>query len=195
MKQNIEKGKIIAFCGIDGSGKSTQLRLVRDYLSEKAKVLVAKMSYSPLNQMGDSKLFDLILKGYSGLKIISYYYNLQYKDVFNYDYILCDRHLLCYLAYAYAYDVPHLDIVRDLLFMVDDPDLTFYFDVPVSVSMDRISKRTFRDRNENFDTLTKAKQGYEYTMGIFDNVYRIDGTLSVNEEFEEVVDKIRLLKR
>ena len=195
MKQENEKAKIIAFCGIDGSGKSTQLKLVRDYLSKDAKVLVAKMSYSPLNRMGDNKIFDLALKGYSGLKIISYYYDLQHKDVFNYDYILCDRHLLCYLAYAYAYDVPHLDIVRNLLFMVDDPDLTFYFDVPVSVSMDRISKRTFIDRNENVDTLTKAKQGYEYTMGIFDNVYRIDGMLSVEEEFEEVVDKIHLLKR
>ena len=195
MKQDRKKGKIIAFCGIDGSGKSTQLRLVRDYLSENAKVLVAKINYSPLNKMGDNRLFDLALKGYSGLKIIAYYHDLQQKDVFNYDYILCDRHLLCYLAYAYAYDVSHLDMVRKLLFMVDDPDLTFYFDVPVSVAMDRISKRSFRDKNENVDTLTKAKKGYEYTMGIFDNVYRINGTDSIDKEFEMVVDKIRLLKR
>ena len=74
MKQENEKAKIIAFCGIDGSGKSTQLKLVRDYLSKDAKVLVAKMSYSPLNRMGDNKIFDLALKGYSGLRIISYYY-------------------------------------------------------------------------------------------------------------------------
>lgn len=195
MKQVNRKAKIIAFCGIDGSGKSTQLRLIRDYLSKEAKVMVAKLEYSPLNQMGDNKILDLALKGYSGLKIISYYYGLQHKDAFNYDYILCDRHLLCYLAYAYAYNVPRLDIVRNLLFMVDDPDLTFYFDVPVSVAMNRISKRPFRDRNENVNTLTKAKQGYEYTMGIFNNVYQINGMLSVDEEFEKEVDKIRLLKR
>lgn len=189
-----KKAKIIAFCGIDGSGKSTQLKLTKDYLSKDAKVMVAKLNYSPLNKMGDSKIFDLVLKGYSGLKIISYYYNLQHVDAFNYDYILCDRHLLCYLAYAYAYKVPRLDIVRNLLFMVDDPDLTLYFDVPVNVSLNRISKRSFRDRNENFKTLTMAKQGYEYAMGLFDNVYRIDSTLGEVETFEEVKDKIRVLK-
>lgn len=193
MEKN-EKAKIIAFCGIDGSGKSTQLKLTRDYLSKDAKVLVAKLEYSPLNKMGDNKFFDLVLKGYSGLRIISYYYDLQHKDALNYDYILCDRHLLCYLAYAYAYNIPHLNIVRDLLFMVDDPDMTFYFDVPVDVALNRISKRSFRDRNENVDTLTKAKQGYEYVMGLFDSVYRIDNNLSIDESFEKVKDKIKTLR-
>lgn len=189
------KAKIIAFCGIDGSGKSTQLKLVHDYLSKSAKVLIAKLDYSPLNKMGDNKFIDLALKGYSGLRIISYYYDLQHVQANNYDYILCDRHLLCYLAYAYAYDIPHLDIVRDLLFMVDDPDLTFYFDVPVEISLDRISRRSFRDRNENIQTLSKAKEGYEYTMGMFDNVCRIDGNDSLESEFEKVMEKIYVLKK
>ena len=134
------------------------------------------------------------MKGYSGLKIISYYYNLQHKEVYDYDYILCDRHLLCYLAYAYAYNIPHLDIVRQLLFMVDDPDLTLYFDVPVDVALDRVSKRSFRDKNENVKTLTQAKEGYEHVMGLFDNVYKINNTLSVLDSFEMVKEKIKLLK-
>lgn len=190
-----DKAKIIAFCGIDGAGKSTQIKLSKDYLSKKAKVLVAKLEYSPFNKMGNNKFFDLALKGYSGLKIISYYYNLQHNEVYDYDYILCDRHLLCYLAYAHAYNIPHLDIVRELLFMVDDPDLTLYFDVPVDVALDRVSKRFFRDKNENIKTLMQAKEGYEQTMGLFDNVYRIDNTLSEKESFNIVKEKIKLLKR
>ena len=109
--------------------------------------------------------------------------------------IFCVIDICFVISICLCYDVSHLDMVRKLLFMVDDPDLTFYFDVPVSVAMDRISKRSFRDKNENVDTLTKAKKGYEYTMGIFDNVYRINGTDSIDKEFEMVVDKIRLLKR
>ena len=66
-----DKAKIIAFCGIDGAGKSTQIKLSKDYLSKSAKVLVAKLDYSPFNKMGNNKFFDLTLKGYSGLKIIS----------------------------------------------------------------------------------------------------------------------------
>ena len=189
------KAKIIAFCGIDGSGKSTQLKLTKDYLSKDARVLVAKLEYSPLNKMGDNKFLDLFLKAYSGLRIISYYYSLQCTKAFDYDYILCDRHLLCYLAYAYAYDASHLNIIRDLLFMVDDPDMTFYFDVPVDEALDRINKRLVKTRNENVDTLTKAKEGYEQAMKLFKNVYRIDNNLSIEESFEEVKDKIKLLRK
>lgn len=189
------KAKIIAFCGIDGSGKSTQLKLTKDYLSKDARVLVAKLEYSPLNKMGDNKFLDLILKAYSVIRIISYYYSLQRTKAFDYDYILCDRHLLCYLAYAYAYDASHLNIIRDLLFMVDDPDMTFYFDVPVDEALDRINKRLVKTRNENVDTLTKAKEGYEQAMKLFKNVYRIDNNLSIEESFEEVKDKIKLLRK
>ena len=78
--------------------------------------------------------------------------------------------------------------------MVDDPDLTLYFDVPVDVALDRVSKRSFRDKNENVKTLTQAKEGYEHVMGLFDNVYKIDNTHSVLDSFEMVKEKIKLLK-
>ena len=190
-----DRAKIIAFCGIDGCGKSTQLKLTKDYLSKTSKVLVAKLNYSPFNKMGKNRFLDLALKGYSGFRIISYYYDLQNKDVFNYDYILCDRHLLCYLAYAYAYNIKHLDIIKEFLFMVNDPDLTFYFDVPVEEALKRISVRSFRDKNENFKTLTLAKEGYEKAMQLFDNVYKIDGTLTSNECLSLVIDKVKSLKK
>ncbi len=189
-----DRANIVAFCGIDGSGKSTQLKLTKDYLSQDARVLVAKLDYSPLNKMGDNRLMDLILKGYSGLKIIFYYCNLDYTAAYNYDYILCDRHLLCYLAYAYAYDVPCIPAVRKLLFMVKDPDMTLYFDVPADEALERINRRVSRDRNENEVTLNKALTGYEYTMRLFDNVYRIDGTLTEEETFGKVKEKINTLR-
>ena len=190
-----DRAKIIAFCGIDGCGKSTQLKLVNDNLSKSSKVMVAKLDYFPLNKMGDNKYLDMILKGYSGLRIIDYYKSLQSKDVFNYDYILCDRHLLCYLAYAYAYGIGHLDLIRKLLFMVKNPDLTFYFDVPVDEALRRISGRSFKDRNENFKTLTLAKEGYKFMIDSFDNVFMVDGTLPSDECLSLVIDKVKSLKK
>ena len=189
-----DRAKIIAFCGIDGCGKSTQLKLTNDYLSKSAKVLVSKINYSPLNKMGDNKCLDIFLKGYSAFKIISYYHDLQ-NEVSNYDYILCDRHLLCYLAYAYAYGIGHLDLIRKLLFMVKNPDLTFYFDVPVDEALRRISGRSVKDRNENFKTLTLAKEGYKFMIDSFDNVFMVDGTLSSDECLSLVIDKVKSLKK
>ena len=132
MKQENEKAKIIAFCGIDGSGKSTQLKLVRDYLSKDAKVLVAKMSYSPLNRMGDNKIFDLALKGYSGLKIISYYYDLQHKDVFNYDYTFleCYNHLFKNIRPHQPY------VIAAILRNFEEANKESYIEIPIIVEDD-----------------------------------------------------------
>ena len=57
--------KTIAFCGLDGSGKSTQLKLVKNDLLKDKRILIAKLPYSPLNDLGKNPLKDLILEGRS----------------------------------------------------------------------------------------------------------------------------------
>lgn len=179
--------KTVAFSGIDGSGKSTQIKLVKDYLSNY-KVMVSKINYSPLNNMGYFKLLDMILKGVSGYKIISYYYHLQKKEYNNYDYILFDRHLACYLAYAYAYGTQNIKFIRNLLNIVKSPDLTLYYDVDINTSLERIKLRGEDiNKGENYETLYKAKEGYEIVFDIIDNIERIDANLSQKEVYDSTV--------
>ena len=185
------KAKTIAFCGIDGSGKTTQLKLVKDFLTPK-KVLIAKAGYHPLNEMGQSKLLDLMLEAKSGIEILKYYLKLQNKDIYDYDFILYDRYLPCFLAYAYAYNVHCLKLIRNALKILQDPDLTLYFDIDPNTAIERILKRDKPlDKSENIDTLTKAKEGYELLMKLFPNVENIDASTDEATEQKEIQKILR----
>ena len=130
--------KTIAFCGLDGSGKSTQLKLVKNDLLKDKKILIAKLPYSPLNDLGKNPLKDLILEGRSGVEIIKYYLKLQGRESSKYDYILHDRHMLCFLAYAHAYGIKNIETIKSLLNIIKNPDLTLYFDIPPEIAVKRI---------------------------------------------------------
>lgn len=185
------KCKTIAFCGIDGSGKSTQLNLVRDYLSENNLVYTSKINYSPLDNMGNNKLFDMIIKGMSGIEIMKYYLKIQNNQYKKYDYILFDRYLACYLAYAYAYGNSNLKFIRNILSMVKDSNLTIYYDVNVNIALERIFSRGDVTKSENYETLSRAKEGYEFMFDIIDNMYRIKADKSVQNVNDETIKVIQ----
>ena len=127
--------------------------------------------------MGQNKILDLLLEARSGFEILRYYLLLQHKDINNYDFVLYDRYLLCFLAYAYAYDVHALKLIRYFLKVIKDPDLTLYFDINPNLALTRILNRGKPlDKNENIDTLTKAKEGYTKLMPLFPNVEVIDAS-------------------
>lgn len=97
---------------------------------------------------------------------------------------------MCYLAYAYAYGVSDIELIRKLLGFVSNPDLTLYFDTDVNESLRRITSRgEVKDKNENFETLSRAKEGYERMFEIIPNIERIDGN-GTKEEICEHVSKI-----
>lgn len=182
---------VIAFCGIDGCGKSSQLHIVKNSLEVNYKVLEDKLEYSPLNDMGKNQVLDMALKARSGIEILTHYLHLQSSEYDEYDYILCDRHLLCYLAYAIAYDVKQIDLVRKILSIINDPDLTLYFDVSVAESLARINKRGQKvNKSENEKILSKAKLGYIYLISRMENIDVIDSNGTMEETTDQVQKKI-----
>ncbi len=195
-----KKAEVMAFCGIDGCGKSTQLDIVHDYLTENGyNVFNARLSYFPLNDMGMSKLKDLVLKADSCLHIVKYYSYIELQERSKYDYILFDRHMLCYFAYAYAYQALPPKLLDCAYSVLSHPDLTFYFDVNVNCSLNRIYDHETKqiDKSENFETLAKAKEGYEHLLTLSDEpVIRIDANGPLVDTTKQVVLSLdRHLKR
>ena len=188
------KSKIIAFAGIDGCGKSTQLKLVYDALISSYSVYVSKLTYMPLNDMNQNFLKDLLIECRSGLEILKQALLVQRKTN-EYDYILCDRYLMCYLAYAYAYGMEPIETIKKMLFFLKNPDLTLYFDIDVQIALERIKSRgKALNKHENYNTLLKAQEGYAKLYNSVGDLEIIDANKSIEEVNKSVMKSLTLRK-
>ena len=184
------KPKIIAFSGIDGSGKSTQLQLIYNELITNYRVFISKIEYMPLNEMNKSLIKNLLIDFKSGIEILKQATDIHTKDN-KFDYILCDRYLMCYLAYAYLYGIEPVDLIRKMLFFIKNPDLTLYFDIDVDLALNRIKQRNSEiNKHENYESLMKAKKGYEKLYNSFGNLEIIDANKSIAEINNNVKDTL-----
>ena len=183
------KPKIIVFSEIDGSGKSTQLKLLYNELITNYRVFISKIEYMPLNDMNKSLIRNLLIEFKSGIEILKQTIEIHPKDN-KFDYILCDRYLMCYLAYG----IESIELIRKMLFFIKNPDLTLYFDVDVDLALSRIKERNSEiNKHENYESLMHAKKGYEKLFNSFGNLEIIDANKSVGEINNNVKDT--LIKR
>ncbi len=136
--------KIIAFCGIDGAGKSTQIDILRSKLErEGKKVKVLKTEIFPLYLYKNDVIDNDILALSTALDFLKTYFAQNLKE---YDFVLCDRYTLCHISFAQTYNVNNMDLLNALYSLVQKPDITIYFKVDLSVALDRIANRTSKKR-------------------------------------------------
>lgn len=189
----MRKVQTIAFCGIDGSGKSKGIKTAQELFADHGiSVAANKMSYSPLEYYNKSMLIDLILQLTSGAEIVKHFcwQKIAYN---NYDFILHDRHMLCYLAYAMAYDVKNIELIKKILDLIAIPDLILYFDVDAETSIERINRRHIKKGtqisvHETTESLKLIKSCYEYLLPYYQNVEIIDANLSIPETSKQLED-------
>lgn len=182
--------KYIAFCGLDGSGKDTQLLRLKQFLEEEygKKIYVAKVKFTMFSDFKDEIITSTILRYAMGFEFAKYYLDLREK-VQDYDFVFCNRHKLCYLANGYPYGVTDISIVNHIFSIIPDPDYTFYFDIRPEVSMERVLKRKTKKlcTQETLEFQKIAKQAYEELISkkIVD-VKRINAELGIDEIQNEI---------
>lgn len=173
------KGKLIVFEGTDGSGKSTQLKLLAKYLKQKGveTYSTCEPTDSPFgatlracltgrietNEHTIAALFaadriDHIFNAVNGIKC-----KLE-KGIT----VLCDRFYLSSLAYnggivsgdwVYALNRPAMEAVR--------PDLTLFLDLNVEESMGRVGRRGETERYETVERQRAIRARYYALFGEF----------------------------
>ncbi len=137
-------GKLIAVEGLDGSGKSTQIYLVKRWLeSEGVKVFLTEWNSSVIVKKATSKGKKRFLLTPTTFSLIhatdlADRFERQVLPLLQAGYVvLCDR----YVFTAYARDVVRgcsPSWVRNLYAFAVRPDITFYFRVPLEVALSRI---------------------------------------------------------
>lgn len=162
---------LIAFSGIDGSGKTTLARRLVEWLDGRG---VAARLVRTLYGDGDFfRTLALLIERYPDIDKNAVALLFVFERAKNAlttvapllergATVVCDRYFWCELAYAAGHGVRFGGgIGPQLMSLVPQPDLTFVVDVPVPVAMERIARRGRRWAfQENEDTLGGARQAY-----------------------------------
>ena len=190
--------KIIAFCGVDGAGKSTQIQQVKYELEKNGKkVFVSKVNYYPFHRYLNHEVTQYEIRINMAFTFVQHYLELvEELSGKAYDFLLCDRYSLCHLAFVMTYGVEN-EKIKKLIAIYNiayKPDLILYFDIPLNVSIKRIYARLEKeaDTDETPEILGETIKNYEKLImeDIFDKVVRIDATLSKEQQTNQIMKTI-----
>lgn len=200
----MNKGKFIVFEGGDGSGKSTVLEMVYNYLIENGIDCIKtrepggiKISEDIREVILDTKNTAMDPKTEALLYAAARRQHLVEKVIPELDkgrIVLCDRFIFSSLAYqGYARNIGVDEVYQINKFAVGDymPDLNIFFDVSPEVGLERINSNDNREVNrldlEKINFHYKVREGYNTLIEKNKDKFEvIDAEKSLNEVFDLV---------
>ena len=207
----MKKGYFITFEGIDGSGKTTQLELAKDFLEEKGYDVIVTREPGAL-ELGQ-KIRDILLnhKGEVSDRCEMFLFladraqhveTLIKPAVESGKIILCDRYTdstIAYQGYARGQDVELLTKLNNIAIRGLLPDLTLLYDTSVETAQTRVGKEKDRMESSGINFHKKVRQGY---LTIQDEnperIKRINADKSIEDVFaqtKEIIVKLLQEKR
>ena len=160
-------GVLVNLEGIDGCGKSTQSKLLREKLEgEGEKVLILK---EPTKEPHGQKLWDML----HGKRKAT---NEEILELFVLDrkqhveekiqpalddgtVILMDRYYYSSMAYQVAGGID-VEEIREKHAFAPKPDIVLIFDLPVSIALERVKGHSDADEFEKEEHLEKVRVAY-----------------------------------
>ena len=195
----------ITFEGIEGSGKSTQIELLRSSLKEEGNT-VEILREPGTTQLGE-KIRDIFLEKtnekvdpiteafllYASRKHLDQ--NFLQEHLKNRSIVIADRYSDATIAYqcfgkGLSEDfVQYIHEKSDLL----SPDLTFYLDITAEASKARINDRELdRMESESLEFFNKVRAGYlEIAKLNADRVIVLDAELSVKDLQDQIFKEVK----
>lgn len=196
------KYKFISFEGIEGSGKSTQAKL----LSENLQKLGHKTTLT--REPGGAKASEAIrkillseewpsLEGKTEILLnfsarIEHIEKLIKPAIAQGEIVISDRFFdstLAYQGYGFGAELDLIKKVNELAIGNFSPDITFLIDAPVETTFERIKDRKSNNRYEKLgiDFHKKTRNGFLEIAQNNPRIKIIDGTKSVAEISEEIL--------
>lgn len=195
----MEKGLFITFEGADGCGKTTQLELLKEYLTNKGVEVV--VTREPGGK-GLGEHVRNILLNYDGEvsdRCESFLFladRAQNIDVIvtpainQGKIVLCDRHTdstVAYQGYGRGLDLDEINMLNNLATGGKKPDLTLVFDIDVETSMKRVGNEKDRMESAGIEFHNKVRNGYlEIAKQEPNRIKVLDATKSIEEIHKEV---------
>ncbi len=195
----MKKGYFITFEGVDGCGKTTQMKLLAEYLQNKGYEVV--ITREPGSKGLGEKIREILLHYDGDVSSDAESFLFLADRAQNVDEIvnpavaagkivLCDRHTdstIAYQGYGRGVDIKKLTLLNDIAVGGRKPDMTFVFDIDIDTSMKRVGQEKDRMESSGADFFNKVRNGYlEIGKQEPERVKILDAAKSIEEIFKEV---------
>ena len=202
----------ITFEGINGSGKSTQVKLLHKYFLENGKTSILTKGIGGGGEFCmEIRRILCTTKSIDNLTELFLLYASRNEHVKNVllpaiqegKHIVCDRYVDSSYAYQCNGDAKMVELLKIFhkAIKAPIPDITFFIDIPVSVSEARLAPLVYDAMVQGAgykkydeiktEDMQKIVNNYKKLADLFpDRIYRIDGTKSIKDIHNEIVNII-----
>lgn len=201
----MSKGLFITFEGGDGCGKTTQIKLLDEYLRNKgyktlltrepgAKGLGVKLREILLNYDGEvSPTCESFLFLADRAQHIDCIIKPALKEG---TIVLCDRHIdstVAYQGYGRGLDIEQIRHLNNIATNGIKPEITIVLDVDVKTSQNRVGTEKDRMESAGIEFFERVRNGFlEIAKQEPERVKVVDSTQTITEIHKEILELIAL---
>ena len=197
----MQRGLFITFEGGDGCGKTTQIKLLDEYLQAKGyKTLLTR---EPGSKGLGVKVREILLNYDGEVSPVCESFLFLADRAQNVDCIIkpaleegtiviCDRHTdssVAYQGYGRGLDIDRINMLNNIATSGLKPDLTIVLDVDVETSQARVGTEKDRMESAGIEFFEKVRNGYlEIAKKEPQRVKVVDSTKTIEEIHKEIVE-------
>ncbi len=211
-KRNTYPGKLIAFEGIDASGKTTQVKLLKKELEKMGKRVF--LTKNPTRKGPIGRLIHQVLRGKIKVPLVSFQYlysadrQVQQIEIIEHlkkgDIVITDRYFWSSIAYGisdrdatdYKNTTNFLLISQSILSMYYQfliPNISFHLNISTKTALKRLNVMSkTKEIYENTQKLQKIQKGYDFVSTMFKKeITVINGEQKVKEIEEKILKEVK----
>ena len=197
------KGLFITFEGGDGCGKTTQIKLLDEYLRNKGyKTLLTR---EPGSKGLGEKVREILLNYDGDVSPVCESFLFLADRAQNVDclikpaleegaIVICDRPTdssVAYQGYGRGLDVDRIKMLNNIATSGLKPDLTIVLDVDVETSQKRVGSEKDRMESAGIEFFERVRQGYlEIAKQEPERVKVVDSTKTIEEIHKEILELV-----
>lgn len=197
----LKKGILITFEGIEGCGKSTQINKLYNFFKKnnikciktrepggtKISEKIRKVIIEDLKNNEDNLTELLLLFASRSNHIIKISQYLKKNYI-----VICDRYIDSTYVYQHYEQGQSLKLINLLQKKIENktkPFITFFLDIPVTVSKKRLSNRKKLDRFDKYSIvkLNNLRNSFLKLSKKFKRIVKIDANNNINVVHKEII--------